>query len=266
MNRDVSPIFSTQWHLRALLGTHLFAFTLLGSFVLPEGHALWRSLDASVFYSLNGSLAEGGDWARFWAWANVRASDLVAGVVILATLTFPGLGLRRSQLQPGFVGFVFLLLFVMFPIRYTLYKWALANGYSGNSPSITLEPAYRLSELAPDIPAKDKSGRSFPGDHATVLWCWLGVMAFNMKRKALIVIPAVLAVLFMLPRVVGGAHWASDTLVGGGFAAMLTLSWAFHTPLVQKATDAIHFAVRPLINLVGRLPVIGRLPFFNPQS
>lgn len=266
MTTDGSAIFARQWHLKAFLVTHILAALLLISFVLPDGHALWRSLDQAVFFSFNGSLADGGSWAQFWAWANVRASDLVAGIVILTSLTFPGFGLRRQQLQPAFIGFIFLLLFVMFPIRYALANWAIANGFSGDSPSVTLSPSYLLNDLFPEIPAKDSSGRSFPGDHATVLWCWLGVMAFNMKRKALVIIPATLAVAFMLPRLVGGAHYASDTLVGGGFAALLTLSWALHTPVVQWATDRLWRVTRPLINLFGRIPGLKQLPFFNPQD
>ena len=266
MTSDSPAVFGQQWNFRALITTQLLAIALLLSFLIPEGHALWRSLDAQVFYALNGTLADGGDWTRFWAWANVRSSDLITGIVLLISLTFPGFGLQRNQLQPAFIGFVFLLLFVMFPIRYSLYKWASAYGYSGPSPSMTLSPSNLFRELTPDIPAKDRSGRSFPGDHATVLWCWVGVMAYHIRQRIMVLIPLTLALLFMSPRLVGGAHWMTDVLVGGGSVALMTVSVALYTPLVNKATMVIWRGLKPVINLIGRIPGLSLLPFFRGHS
>lgn len=263
MPAQPATVFSRQWRPLPLLLGHLAAALLLASFIWPTGHELWRSLDQALFFQLNGSLADGGSWARFWAWANVRAADSVAALIILASLTFTGLGLQRRQLQPALIGFV-LLMVLMFLVRRSLHEWALAQGLSGQSPSLVLQPAYMLSELAPDIPTKDRSGRSFPGDHAAVLLCWVGMLALNLRHKVFALIPLGLALLLMLPRVVGGAHWASDNLVGGTFTALVTLSWAFCTPLLQQATDAFWRLLRPLIELFGRLPLLGRLPFFNP--
>lgn len=264
MPPENATVFSRQWNPSALLRNHVLAFLLLGSFILPEGQALWRQLDHSIFFALNGSLEDTTSWARFWAWANVRSSDIATGMIMIISLTFPGLGMRRVQLQGAFIGFIFVLLFVMFPIRYALHALADVYGLTGPSASLTLEPAFRLSELAPDIPAKDASLHSFPGDHAAVLWCWAGVLIYNMKQRALCWVPIMIAMAFMLPRIVGGAHWASDILVGGGFVGLLTLSWCFHTPLVQQVTDALTRLLQPVIRLFSRIPGLGQLPFFNP--
>ena len=40
-----------------------------------------------------------------------------------------------------------------------------------------------------------------------------------------------LAFLFMLPRLVAGAHWGQDDYIGGVAMAALALGWGYYTPL-----------------------------------
>jgi membrane-associated phospholipid phosphatase len=40
-----------------------------------------------------------------------------------------------------------------------------------------------------------------------------------------------MTVIFSLPRLIGGAHWLTDDLVGGGFITLLAMSWLLATPL-----------------------------------
>ena len=68
------PLFIEQWKLKSLLVFHCFAFALLGSWLLPGGHAVWRSIDESVFFFLNGSLENGDNWQFFWALMNVKSA------------------------------------------------------------------------------------------------------------------------------------------------------------------------------------------------
>ncbi|WP_286241005.1 phosphatase PAP2 family protein [Neptuniibacter halophilus] len=254
-------VFRQGWNLKALLFSHLFAFAWLGFFLTDTGFNFWRSIDHNLFFILNGTLAEADNWTRFWAWANVRIFDLVPLLIMLVSLTFPGFGIKRDRLQQALIGFI-LLLVLMFPIRESVYEYARAIGLSGASPSLMLEPAFRFSQIVPDIPAKDSAGHSFPGDHAAVVLTWAGFMILN-ARSWLSVSALLLAMLFMLPRIVGGAHWASDNLVGGAFSAMITLSWAFNTPIMHKATLLAHKALLPLIRLIARIPLLNRLPILS---
>lgn len=259
-------VFSRQWHLGRFAIFHLLALLLLASYMLPPGYTLWREFDQWLFFLLNGSLAEGGNWTRFWAWSNVRALDMVPALVMLASMSFHHFGWRKEQLQPALIGFFLLLLFVMLPLRILMHKLALAQGFSPLSPSQVLEPAYLFSDLASDIPAKDRALNSFPGDHATVVLCWASMLALNIRQSAWRLLPFFLAGVFMLPRLVGGAHWASDNLVGGLTIMLLVTAWAFYTPLLQLFTDLVWRICRPLINLFGRIPVLGLLPFFNRSA
>ncbi|PIE20713.1 MAG: hypothetical protein CSA61_00675 [Neptuniibacter caesariensis] len=258
-------VFRTRWNFKALLISHLFAFCWLGFFLTDTGFAFWRSIDRNVFFILNGTLSEPDNWTRFWAWANVRIFDMIPLLIMLASLIFPGMGIKRDRLQQAIIGFI-LLLVLMFPIRESVYEYARAIGLSGKSPSILLEPAYRFSEIVPDIKgAKDSAGHSFPGDHAAVVLTWAGFMMLN-ARSWLSLSALFLALAFMTPRVLGGAHWASDNFVGGAFSAIVTLSWAFCTPILHWATNSVHRMLRPLIQLISKVPLLNKLPVLQSQE
>lgn len=255
------PVFSTRWRPGLLIGLHLAAAILLLSFVNESGRALWRSLDSQVFYALNGSLFASEGWARFWAWMNTREVDAASALLMLAFLVFPGLGFKRNQLQAGFTGFLLLML-LMLPMREVLSEYSEANGLSGPSPSLQLEPAYRFNTELPGIPAKDSASTSFPGDHASVLMVWLGFLLFNGRSLAALAATA-LALFLMLPRLFGGAHWFTDAAVGGLSLALVTLAWAWASPLPHLINQGLMRLLGPIYRLAGRIPLLGRLPFFT---
>lgn len=255
------PVLGTQWRTVPFLALHCVAVLLFLSFTFDPGFALWRTFDTQVFLSLNGTLADGGNWAWMWAWANTRYKDMVLAVVMLAFLVFPGFGFQRSQLQQALIGFLALML-IMVPLRYFFYELSKSLDLTGPSPSITLVPTYLLTELFPDISAKDASSRSFPGDHATVLLIWAGYLIMNMRCVGSWLAVA-LAALMILPRLVGGAHWFSDVAVGGFAVALPVLAWAFYSPIVHRLTCWLEKVFLPIFALVGRIPFIGKLPFFK---
>lgn len=258
-------VFRTQWNIKALILSHLFAFFWLGFFLTDTGFALWRSIDSTIFFILNGTLSAPDNWTRFWAWANVRIFDMIPLLIMLVSLTFPGMGIKRDRLQQAIIGFI-LLLVLMFPVRESVYEYARAIDLSGPSPSELLEPAYKFSQIVPDIKgAKDSAGHSFPGDHAAVVLTWAGFMILN-ARSWLSMSALLLAIAFMTPRIVGGAHWASDNIVGGAFSAMITLSWAFCTPIMHWATSAAHKILRPVINLIAMIPFLNKLPILRQEG
>lgn len=253
-------VFSSRWHWPALLAGHLLAALLLLSYSLPAGHAFWQALGADVFYLLNGSLANNGAWTWFWAWMNTREVDAASAVLLLAFLVFP-LTATREKLQPLLCGFLALML-LMLPARELLSELTVAYGLSGPSPSLVLEPAYLFSELRPSIPAKDTASTSFPGDHASVLLIWFGFLAWNSRGTGARLLLGAVTLLLILPRLVGGAHWLADVAVGGMVMALVTLSWAFASPLAGWINHGLMKAATPLFRLCSRIPLLGRLPFF----
>ena len=95
--------------------------------------------------------------------------------------------------------------------------------------------------MYPDLNPKVSSHQSFPGDHgvASVLL----VTGFTLLLGWRWAIPsAVVAVLNILPRLVGGGHWLSDVLVGGVCIALIILPWMIAAP----ATTWMERLTRPL--------------------
>ena len=79
----------TRWQLGRLMAGLALAAILLATWIVggPLREA-WDSLDAQVFYQLNGSLAEGESWRVFWALVNHRAYDAVAGLAAICIYVY----------------------------------------------------------------------------------------------------------------------------------------------------------------------------------
>ncbi|SPO58689.1 Phosphoesterase PA-phosphatase-like protein (fragment) [Pseudomonas inefficax] len=120
-----------------------------------------------------------------------------------------------------------------------------------------------LSDYYPDLEAawelKDRSSKSFPGDHASVLLVWALFMSVFSRRLVQYLVVWGLAVLFMLPRLVAGAHWGQDDYIGGLLMAVLALGWSCYTPLAAKGSAVLLRWTAPLFNLLARLPLVGRM-------
>lgn len=63
-----------------------------------------------------------------------------------------------------------------------------------------------------------------------------------------------LTLLFLLPRLVAGAHWSSDDFVGGLFVCLLTLAWGFYTPFAMLASGWLERCTAPLRNRAKQWP------------
>ncbi len=240
MDDPVSPSpFRFTWRLPLALLLVAVAIGLMVSWMLPTGRAWWDSADQATFLWLNGTLSQDPTdfWNHFWALANVRWSDLLTGAIMAALLCIPGAVFPRGQIIRGFIAFV-LLLILMLGIREGVDGFVNWQDLNRPGPTLVLDDTVKLSELYPDLDAKDRAARSFPGDHASVLFLWMG-FCLALSRNAWSVLIVILALAFQLPRLVGGAHWLSDDLVGGLAIAGLGLAAGLCTPLLNRPLDAL---------------------------
>jgi membrane-associated phospholipid phosphatase len=101
------------------------------------------------------------------------------------------------------------------------------------SPTLVLDNVHSIADYVSWSRAKEGSGSSFPGDHATVamlltLSWWL---AYGWRVG---VIAALLTIIFSLPRMAAGAHWLTDAAVGGGFVVFVVAALMLGTPVFHK--------------------------------
>ena len=208
-----------------LLGTW-FACTPGG-----EYHGLWLTLDKNIFYFFNQLLTQSKAFMYFVAVVNLRAFDVVAFVAMLAIYYSY---YRKSNVEGK--RWLFCIGVAMLVSAVIIKQFDKLLPIDRMSASAYFDQLYHnvnwVSQLS-GLPAKDKAGSSFPGDHgmmllifAVYMWKYLGRSAFV---KALAVF-----VIFSLPRIMGGAHWFTDVYVGSVSFVLIVLSWILLTPLADR--------------------------------
>lgn len=220
-----SRVATPRWHPCCLAAGLAMGLLILASWAWPASHALWATLDAKVFYFLNGSLTDNRPAQFFWAVANHRVFDLVPALLVLSIY----LHYMWSSLKTAFWESVAIGLFMTLLV---LVAFQTAHLLSGDrmSPSLTLEPVNRLSQLVPEINPKDSSKNSFPGDHALVLFIVsICIWFFTGPKRGFLAV--FISSLEIFPRLVGGAHWFTDIFVGALSTALIATSIALATPL-----------------------------------
>lgn len=257
-----------SWRPRALVLLQLCSLALLASWIPVSGKAAWHQLDIPVFRLLNGSLGQLYGWDLLWALLSTRLADLIAALLMLLSLITPGLVFARLQLRRALLVFIALLVVTLL-VRTLFTRFIDGLGLQHASPSVALADDFSLSAAFPAIERileiKDRSSRSFPGDHASVLLLWAAFLSLFTRGKRLLWVWLV-CVFLLLPRLVAGAHWLSDNLVGGGFVVMQTLAWGYCTPLGRWIYHLLSWAAQPGWWLMQRLPLIKHTALADPQQ
>ncbi len=233
-----------NWNPPVLAGAFVTTAVLTLSWFVPgPWRDAWDAVDEAVFFALNGILADNRSMAVFWALANNRAFDLVPAVLFLMLFWRymahggPEEGVLERVAACG--------LFVAYVVAATQILDQIVLNIARPSPSLVLEPAHRITEMVPWIRSKDSSLHSFPGDHGTVSIMFSICLIRCFGRRA-VWWGVGLVLLSTLPRMVGGAHWLSDVLVGSLVVALAPLAVAFATPLHAALVGRIAALVRRL--------------------
>ncbi|MDN8599479.1 phosphatase PAP2 family protein [Citrobacter enshiensis] len=216
----------TRYPLILLL--NLAGLALFLSWYMPANHGIWSSLDAEVFRFFNQKLVE--NRAFLWAVAitNNRAFDgcslLAMGCLMLRFWLKETPAGRRHIVIMGLV--MLLTAVVLNQLGQALIPVKRA------SPTLTFDNISRVSELL-HIPTKDASRDSFPGDHGMMLLIFSAFMLRYFGKTAGIT-ALIIFVVFAFPRVMIGAHWLTDIVVGSLTVVLIGLPWWLMTPLSDR--------------------------------
>jgi len=218
-----------QWRVLPLAISLACATLLFGSFFLPGTAPLWQVLDVHVAFALNSLVTDSHAQQLLWAFGNLRLFDYIAAVVMLLLVVH--YVLRDTRHAPAEraarAGLVCLSLLLLIGIVRDLILAHL--DLQRTSPSLVLEPFTRLDQVI-NPGAKSSSDESFPGDHGTVVAIYVYLMWACAGRRYGVAALAI-AMLVCLPRLVAGAHWLTDNIVGGGGIALLAVPWITFTSL-----------------------------------
>ncbi|MDB2414489.1 phosphatase PAP2 family protein [Rickettsiales bacterium] len=235
------PNLSSLKKLPLIISLCLSSLILL-SWLHPYSRQYWDIIDEYIFFFANGSLEDNQHWQYFWAIANNRAFDLIPACLILSLYAHFCMNNKdhlSTHIANGF--FMAIYCFLSLQIAHILMD------FDRKSPTLILEPAYLLSELVPSIKAKDMSGRSFPGDHATILLMVSYFMLFYCGRKYALS-GLFITLIFSTPRLVSGAHWLTDILVAAPIIAIFAVGIAIFTPIQRVSVGYISKQINKLLN------------------
>lgn len=248
-----------QWRWFAFAASHVVAGLLIASWILPPTEALWAALDEALFRSFNGSLEGSRGLQVFWAAANHRSVDLVSGTLCALVVLWWLRGETRAE--QAWRCAVLGALTVPVIVAPFIAHWVLEQVFLFERPSPTMiyEDALRLTQLVPDLATKDASRYAFPGDHAFVLFSVVLFYAYFRAWK-FVAVSALMAVVFMLPRLVAGAHWLTDNIMGGAVPALLITAWVLATPLGDRLATLLLPPVRWALSLVPDALLASREP------
>lgn len=219
-------VMTTRFPLILLL--NVAGLALFFSWYIPADHGFWFPLDSAIFHFFNQELVKSKAFLWLVAITNNRAFDgfslLAMGCLMLSFwLKEDKTGRRRIMI----IGLVMLLAAVVIN-QLAQHLMPVKRA----SPSLYFPNIHRVSELL-HIPTKDASKDSFPGDHGMMLLIFSAFMLRYFGKKAFAV-ALLIVVVFAFPRVMIGAHWLTDIVVGSLTAVLIGAPWVLMTPLSDR--------------------------------
>lgn len=239
---------SSSWNWKSLIWIHLIIFILISSLILPWTYNYWFKLDVQVFQALNRTLEWGNGWRVYWAFANHPLSDWIEDLVIFIFYLIAIFDTPKEKRILRSAQFLFCLILTAIAIisinRLFFHDLLHLKRYS---PTLTLDHCIRLSQKVPWLHIKDDSSKCFPADHGTLALLFSLTYALFAKKR--FSIPVVVYSLYLcLPRMIAGAHWLSDVLVGSLSIALFAIGWSFYTPLGFKVIAKIEKMIAFLLS------------------
>ncbi|POP47838.1 hypothetical protein CHU32_01480 [Superficieibacter electus] len=214
--------------LSRILLLNAAGFVLFLCWYLPVNHGLWFTLDSAIFHFFNRPLAHHRAWVWFLAITNNRAFDgcsLLAMGTLMLRFWLRGAPSERRRIV--IIGLVMLLTAIIVnQLAQALMPVKRA------SPTLFFHDALRVSDFLP-LSTKDASKDSFPGDHGMMLLIFCSFMwrYFGQKTCQLALL---IFVIFAFPRVMIGAHWLTDIVIGSFSSVLIALPWILLTPVSDK--------------------------------
>lgn len=220
-------------NLGKIILLNVIGLSIFFSWYVPVEHGVWFAVDKSIFYYFNEQLQPESTFAYLVGLTNVRHFDIISLLAMLALYAYYYSKQDHSgKRKMWFIGITMLLCAVV------LNQLGHLIPVQRCSPTGFFENIHLVSKMLP-FKTKDYSGDSFPGDHGLMLLIYAGFMLRYFGKKAFAV-SCVIFIVFMLPRIMAGAHWLTDIAVGSLSIALVGLSWVLLTPLSDKCIDFLN--------------------------
>lgn len=229
----------SSWNFKRLLFCHSLIVFLISSLLIPILSDCWRVLDVAAFKFLNHTFLQTETMQRFWASMNRPFIDWVEDLIFLFLFCAHVFQAPSKERKQRLIECFFCVLFIALTIilvNRLIFRDLLV--IKRLSPTLSVTSFINLSNLFPFLDFKIYSTKSFPGDHATTALLFASLFS-TFARRPLGVLAVAISLFFCLPRLIVGAHWLSDILVGSASVLLFALSWAFCTPLQKWMCNSL---------------------------
>lgn len=223
MQKDIS---SNSY--KGVLIAAVISCLLVISWLIPITRLFWDYLDAMTYLWMHHFFLQSDFAQKFWAVMNSRIVDNVSHALFILILVRYIFSDNAQFIRKRTWQVVFILIAVVLSVL--ISKWVqheLSNRMSikRDSPSIVLGYDVALSQVLPGLEnVKDLSRRSFPGDHAMTLILLCGFIFCFVKKPGFKIVAGILAIFFLMPRLISGGHWLTDLVMGSLPIAIFALA------------------------------------------
>ncbi|MCI0381539.1 MAG: phosphatase PAP2 family protein [Chlamydiae bacterium] len=242
-----------RWQWKKLLFCQVISLLLISSLFIPLINSAWQQIDLYIFQKTNQSFQGNKIWKNFWALLNHRSIDFIEDLLMITFYIFAIFSTPKELRFKRFCQLIFCVLFITFTIICINRLFFLDYlRMRRDSPTLVFDNSIRLSDEITWIKIKDHSAKSFPGDHATMILLF-GLTLARFSSFPINFFAILYAIFRCLPRLMVGAHWFSDIIVGSGAIILFSFGWAFYSPFQYKMTYWIERLIQPIYKTLVRV-------------
>lgn len=238
---------------KKLLIPPFIVLIVIVTWLSPLTRPYWDALDLKTFTFLNSWVHHNSFWQNFWAFTGHRIMDWIHDIIMFLFFFFSIRRCNHTIVNKERVPIrevqelkIRKIAELIFSILFIALIVCMVNGLlfpefihmPRKSPTMVNEEAFRLGTIIDWIKVKDHSRKSFPGDHATTATLFT-CLIFHLMGKRMGFIATLYAIFFCLPRLIAGAHWLTDNLIGSASIAIVATSLAFGTPFAKWVITCI---------------------------
>jgi len=261
LQKKIFENWNLKYFIILLFGAAIY-LKLWSSFALTAN--IFDDLDYGLFYFLN-NLLHNDLWSFFCAILNTRYVDLISGLTLLSIAIAFVLHGGKYCILRRIIMFASISVFIMFSSYLSQYfflgveRISPTREHFGGSKYMRRRIMTKMEKKGikmnivfinhkhKNIKTKDGSNITFPSDHGIVLFAFfIGIFFYSGMKLGFISL--FISILFSIPRLLSGAHFITDTIVGTFVVLLISTAIFYTTPLHIYVIKILRVIIHKLLH------------------